>query len=415
MSKIDRLVVSRGPALCLLGDGFFFSRGDIVVDLKHDTADITSDAFGTLDEVQLGVKGTTKFQPIGEFEHLNVLWPYASLLPGKSIFGAEDTPLVIKPLDNTQQMVTFHAAAISKMPDLTFTAKDTLIGDLEIQMIGQNNTENDADNRLFTFADNDIAELPYDPTKLIIQAYESRWFSAAQVTFTFGANTTAALPCDSSAAQVQTAFRALPSVAALGTPPTVTGSLEDGWTITYGNGDGNVGQATAALTNAPAGSTVTATTSTAGVTGVTAEVQLIKVTSPWLSFESKEGVKVAFNMTTTEDDSDAIGMYDNIFNGLTVTVTCTPQGIDLATVLSAARVQGAASIRGRKLSIGAQDFRVTGEGVYFIAYGAQLDGGGIVRSSKNQTVPELTWKTSRSIGAGGTLNPLFYIGTEAPA
>lgn len=415
MSQIDRLVVSRGPALVVFNGGSFLSREDIVVDLKHDTAAIPSDAFGKLTDVQLGVKASTKFRPVGEFEHLDVLWPYASTVPGTSIFGAADAPLVIKPLDDTQDMVTFHAAGVSKMPDLQFTAKDTLIGDVEFQMIGANNVVTTDANRLFTFAANDIGAIPYDPDKLIIQAYDNRWLSAATFTLTFGANTTPALAYDAAAAAVQTAFRALASVLALSAPPTVTGSLSAGWTITYAAADGNVAQATAALSSAPAGSTIAATTTTAGVTGVTGEVQLIKITSPWLQWQAREGVKVSFAMTTTQDESDAIGHYDTIFGGLDVTAKALPQGIDLEDILSAARVQGANSVRGRKFSTGAQNLRVTGDGVYFLLYGAQLDGAGIVRSSKNLSVPELTWRGTRSVGAGGAINPLFYIGTEAPA
>lgn len=415
MSQIDRLIVSRGPALVTFRGGSFLSREDIVVELKHATSEIPSDAFGKLTDVQLGVKATTKFRPVGEFEHLGVLWPYAATVPGTSIFGDADYPLVIKPLDADQDMFTFHAGAVSKMPDLNFTAKDTIIGDVEFSMIGANNTDITAANRLYTVAANDIGAVPYDPDLLLIQAYENRWCSAATFTITFGANTTTALPFDASAATVQTAFRLLASSIALGVDPTITGSLAAGWTITYGNADGNVGQATATLSNAPAGSAIAATTTTPGVTGTTAEVQLIKITSPWLSFEAREGVKVTFDLAVTEDESDAIGHYDSIFSSLGVTVQAQPQGVALDDVLEAARVQGPTSVRGRKFSTGGQNFIVTGDGVYFLAYGAQLDGGGITRSSKNQAVPQLTWKATRSVGAGGVINPLFYLGVDAPA
>jgi len=417
MSQINRLTVSRGPALVTFRGGSFLSAGDMVVELKHDSFAVPSDAYGKLDDVQLGVKASLKFKPVGEFEHLAVLWPYASTVPGTTIFGTDaDYPLVIKPLDDTQDMVTFHAAGVSKMPDLNFTAKETLMGDVEFQMIGQNDTLTTAANRLFTFAANDITTVPYDPAALLIQGYTNRWFSAATFTLTFGANTTTALAWDASAADIQTAFRALASCIALNVDPTVTGSLDstDGLTITFGNADGNVGQTTCTLSNAPSGSVLTASTTTAGSTGVTAEVQKIVLTSPWLSFEAREGVKVAFAMQTTEDESDAIGHYDTIFSGLDVTAKALPQGIALATILDAARVQGSTSVRGRRFGTGSHALRVSADGVYFLLYGAQLDGAGMIRSSKTQAVPELTWKGTRSVAAGGTINPLFYIGTGAP-
>lgn len=418
MSQINRLVVSRGPALVVFAGGSFLSEGDIVAEMKHDLQPIQSDAYGKLTDVQLGVKPSLKFKPVGEFtdSSLGVLWPYASTVPGRSIFGADDEPLIIKPLDTTQKMIKFWAGAVSKMPDLTFSAKSTLIGDVEFQMVGKNNTVITDAERMFVTLDNDLAGVPFDPDDLIIQAYTNRWFSAAKFTLTFGANTTAPLAWDASAATIQTAFRGLGSVGALITPPTVTGTLDSagGLTITFGNADGNVGQATCTLLNAPGGSLLTPSTTTAGVTGTTAEVQKIVLTSPWLDFEAREGVKVSFNMQTTDDETDAIGHYDTIFSGLDVSAKIQPQGVALADVLSSGRLQGADSVRGRKLSTNAHALRVTGDGVYFLLYGAQLDGAGFVRSSKNQAVPELTWNASRSVAAGGNVNPLFYIGTGAP-
>jgi hypothetical protein len=418
-NKIDRLVVSRGPAVCYFAGGVFLSREDMVVELKHDTGSIDSDAFGKLTDMQLGVKASLKFRPIGEFEHLDVLWPHAATKKGQSIFGTEDSTLIIKPLDGTQKMVTFKAAGVSKMPDLNFTAKDTIIGDVEFKMVGANNTVITDAARLFVFADNDLdpEAIPYDPEKLLVQAYTNRWLEGMKFKLTFGANSTGWLAWDASAADIQTAYRALASVLALTTPPAITHTFAaDGEiVITYGVADGNVAQVSCTLSdNAPSGTTLTPSTTTAGVTDTTAEVQKVTLASPWQSFEAREGVKVSFEMQTTDDETDAIGHYDTIFNSLDCTLKAQPQGISLENVLAAARVQGPLSVRGRKLATGALGLDVIGEGVYFRLYGANLDGAGITRSSKNQAVPELTWKGSRVIGAGGTVSPLFHLGTVAP-
>lgn len=410
-AQINRLTVSRGPALVVFAGGSFLSRESIVVELSKDTAEIPSDAFGKLTDVNLGIKAACKFRPVGEFEHLSVLWPYAATVPGTSIFGGADAPLVIKPLDTAQDMVTFHAAGVSQMPNLTFTAKDTLIGEVGFQMVGANNVAADDPNRLFTFATNDLGAVPYDPAGLLIQAYEQRWLSAGTFTLSFGGDTTSALDYDATANEVQTALNALPSIVAIN-DVTVTGSLEDGWTITFDSADGNVGAVTGAVAGMPGGSALGISVETPGSTGVS-EVVAVRL-EPWARFNARDGATVNFDVQLTEDETDAIGHYDTIFSGLAVTVQAQPQGITQETVLAAARIQGAGAVRGTKFSSGAHDYRITGDGVHFLAYAAQLDGAGLNFSSKDQRIPQLTWRASRSVGAGGALNPLFYIGTAAP-
>ena len=412
-SQIDRLIVSRGPAMITHRGGVFFTREDLVVDLNKETKGIPSAAFGELDQVNLGVKATAKFRPVGEFEHLGVLWPYATTPPGTSIFGDADYPLLIQPLDATQDQTTFHAAGISKMPDLFFTATDTLIQDVEFQMVGKNNVAIDNANRLFTQAANTInlAALPYDPDALIIQAYNNSWLSGGTFTLTFGADTTAALDFDITPVDLETALNGLASVAAAGSLD-VTGDYISGFTITFRT-NGARAAITGAVTNMPGGTSVRNDEVTAGGAG-NVEVQFLRL-FPWASFQAREGIKVAFALQLTEDTADAIGHYDTIFSGLTVTASGLPQGVTDVAALAAAAVQGAASVRGRKLSTGGHHLDIFGDDVYFRLYQANVRKAGQVFSATKQRVPDLEWVAARSIGAGGVLNPLFYIGAAAPA
>ncbi len=315
MPQINRLLVSRGPALITYRGGKFFSKADITVDLSKKTKAIPSSAYGDLDEVIEGVENTLKFTPVGEFEHLAVLYPYAATLPGQSIFGTADAPLIIQPLDTTQPQITFHAAAVSKQPDLNFAATETLFGDVEFSFVGKNNTATDDANYYFTSAANALAGAsPYDPDALIIQAYNLSWGAA-----------------------------------------------------------------------------------------------------PFDSFNSREGVKVSFSLKTSDDTADAIGVYDKIFNSLGVTATLIPSGITEADLLAAAEVQGANSVRGKKISATGNDLIITGEGVYFAMYGAGIRKSGLVYGGGDkQRLAQVEFVASRSVAAGGTLNPLFYIGTAAP-
>lgn len=411
-SQIDRLIVSRGPAMVTRGAGFFFSKEDIVVDLSKDTKPIPSSAFGPLTEINQGIKASAKFTPVGEFEHLDILWPYAATPVGSSIFGPADVPLLIQPLDTTQKQTRFKASALSKMPDLNFTASDTLLGDVEFQMVGANNTPVDDAARLFVQEANtlNVNALPYDPDALIIQAYQSSWLSAGSFTLTYGGNTSAVLAYDASAAAVAAALNALASITAAG-GVTVTGSATAGYVVTFVS-NGVRTALTGATTLMPGGTVVRVDVSQAGTVALPTII-LVRL-FPWANFVGREGVKVAFSLSLTEDTSDAIGHYDTIFSGLSITATATPQGVDDLAALLAADVQGANAVRGRKLQ-SAHNLNIFGDGVYFRLYGAGLKKAGLVYSSSKQRVPDMQWVASRTIGAGGALNPLFYIGAAAPA
>lgn len=402
---IDRLVVSRGPAMITFKGGVFFTREDLVVELNKETKPIPSAAFGDLDNVNLGVKATAKFRPVGEFEHLGVLWPYPITPIGTSIFGTADYPLLIQPLDTTQKQTRFKAAGISKMPDLFFTAADTLIQDVEFQMVGANNTAVDDVARLFVQENNaiDLGALPYDPDALIIQAYNNSWLSAGTYHPAYsGDDTTSAIAFDANAAAVQTALRTIAALPAV----TVAGNYLDGFTVTNTSAlDATL--FTSLYSGLPGGTSLRADQ-------VSADVVLLRL-FPWAKFQAREGIKVAFSLTLTEDSADAIGHYDTIFSGLSVVATGLPQGVTDVAALAAAAVQGPGSVRGTKLSTGGHNLDIYGDDVFFRLYKANIRKSGSIFSATKQRVPDLEWVAARSIGGGGVLNPLFYIGAAAPA
>jgi hypothetical protein len=406
-SIIDRLVVSRGPAMITHRGGFFFTKEDLVIELNKETKAMPSAAFGPLTEVNQGVKATAKFRPVGEFEHLSVLWPYASTPVGSSIFGDDDYPLLIQPIDDTQQQCRFKAAAVSKMPDLFFTATDTLIGDVEFQMVGANNVAVDNADRLFVFEENaiDPEALPYDPDALLVQAYQNRWLSGGTWLPSYDGNaaTGGALDFDDDAATVQAKLRTIAFIDDV----VVTGNYTDGFTVTDPDNDIDAADFAAVLTDMPGGMSLRADQ-------VSARVVLLRL-FPWANFVAREGMKASFTLKVTEDVSDAIGHYDSAFSELGIVVSGMPQGMSEEAAMAAARVQGALSVRGTRLSTGAHDLDIFGDGVFFRLYGANIRKTGLVYSSTKQRVPSLEWVASRTAASGGGVSPLFYIGTAAPA
>lgn len=135
--------------------------------------------------------------------------------------------------------------------------------------------------------------------------------------------------------------------------------------------------------------------------------------SPWLDIPTQEGVKVNFELQTEKDETDADGLVDIFLQGIKASVTATPKGKTLAQLTTAAALQGAGAVRGRRSSARSEgDLIASNSGLYFILYGATLAkfpvGAG--RAAKNR-IGEVNWANTRSSDA----DPVFYLGTAAPA
>ena len=98
----------------------------------------------------------------------------------------------------------------------------------------------------------------------------------------------------------------------------MTGNYVDGYTVVKSGGITST-LFTAVLASMPGGTALK-------TTQVDANTVLLQL-SPWANFPTREGIKVAFNMQTSQDQSDAIGHYDTIFRGLSVTIVTTDFGV----------------------------------------------------------------------------------------
>lgn len=132
--------------------------------------------------------------------------------------------------------------------------------------------------------------------------------------------------------------------------------------------------------------------------------------APWDSFEAKNGVTMTFNMQTTEDRADSIGVGMLSLSGLSVQVQAQPIGnLTEDHVLAKMKLQGAGAARG--VSLSGDDLNIVGTGVYARLYNAALVNAGLVWSSVNDRMPQMTWQGTKA----AVSDPLFYVGEAAPA
>jgi hypothetical protein len=156
---ITRTTLLGGPAAATFGGHTYFARDGILVTPALEIDAVDSDAQGVLDATVTQTPVTIQFTPSAPFADLLALYPYLEGEPGQSLFGAVDSPLMLVAANGVR--LTFAAAAIVQMPDLTLSTRGRAAGAVTFLALGARSLPITAGNRLVTI---DTAEFPSLPT-----------------------------------------------------------------------------------------------------------------------------------------------------------------------------------------------------------------------------------------------------------
>ncbi len=137
--------------------------------------------------------------------------------------------------------------------------------------------------------------------------------------------------------------------------------------------------------------------------------------APWSSFEAKEGWRFRFPVRLEPRGNDRMGNRTMRLVSASALATAIPDGIDSAQLATKLRLQGTGAHRGARL-VGGDDLNVYGpdDEPYIRIYGARLRTGPRMFGAAVDRVGECEWYAARSFSAG-VANPLFYVGSGAPA
>lgn len=171
----------RGPATVSLGALAIRTKGDVKVSLALETFKIESSETPVLDERLSGIPVTIEFTPVGQItsDIIAAVFSPLSLALGSSLFGTSDVACVITPLSGKDK-ITFHCAAITKMPPIIVSATKTTLGSITITAILKNTTAwTDAAARL-TVADVTAPTLDaIDPLTIPTNPARIKWGSTS--------------------------------------------------------------------------------------------------------------------------------------------------------------------------------------------------------------------------------------------
>jgi len=155
---ITRTTLLGGPAAATFNGHTYFAQSGILVTPALEVSAVDSDAQGVVDATVTGQPVTIKFAPDAPFADLVALYPYATGIPGTSLFGAAAMPLVLVAENGVR--LTFSAAAIVQMPDLALSSSGAVAGAVTFLALGARTLPITAANRLVTI---DTAEFPSPP------------------------------------------------------------------------------------------------------------------------------------------------------------------------------------------------------------------------------------------------------------
>ena len=172
MATPDRTTIVKGAGAVKIGSVQFYSKGEISAVLDPQLFEVAVAGYGVLDQRLADSVGRISFTPSGRLnaDILAALFPYGTPVIDASVFGATDVATEVHSIAG--QKVVFHATAVTGMPSLKLSARETAFsGAVEITALAKNATARSTANAIFTgptaaaFAPSiavaDIKTLPY--------------------------------------------------------------------------------------------------------------------------------------------------------------------------------------------------------------------------------------------------------------
>jgi hypothetical protein len=145
---ITRTTLLAGPATATFGGHTFVARDGILVTPALELEAVDSDAQGILDATATLAPVWIQFTPQAAFADLVGLYPFLNGAPGTPLFGASDVPLVLVAANGVR--LTFAAAAIAQMPNLSLGSRGPVAGAVTFLALGARSLPITAANRLVT-------------------------------------------------------------------------------------------------------------------------------------------------------------------------------------------------------------------------------------------------------------------------
>ena len=137
-----RDTIKRGPAVIDIGGTIITPQSDVTLELMRETFDVETSTKTQKSKRVSNVQHKLSFTPDGRVSAgiLSAFYGFQARKLGQSVFGDDDVEIIVH-WKNDNETMTFPAGAITKPPDLTWSAAATLFGAAEITCLGAQDTQ----------------------------------------------------------------------------------------------------------------------------------------------------------------------------------------------------------------------------------------------------------------------------------
>ncbi len=379
-----------GPAVITFKGATFASKGDIKLELSNDTFDVMVDAYGKVDDRSDKKVASLKFDPIGDWANLAVLFPAAL-----QVIGGLTTPvktfLSSTGVNATTDIITSVAHGFTSGAAVRVFTFDTIptgltAGTLYYLNAASVDTFSLHATRAAAVAGTSKIDITAvgSGTHRVIEQEPIVITTAEGETYTFNVAALAGLP-DLTFKATETIFSevTIDLFRTAGVAATTANSL---FTLAAG---------------------IYTPPSIDPATILTQSYLLTWGSSPWASLETKDGIKVKSAVSFEDVTDDALGVIGKRVTGIAVTATAQPLGVTPSAVQTALLLQGAGAGRGASLAT-ANNFVVSGTGVTVTLTNAGLKSAPHAFGRSADRIGELEWFATRKF-ITGTPQPLITV------
>lgn len=395
---VSRLQILQGPCQIQYGTSptIFYSKDNVVVTMNVKEGQIISDAIGLVDYRDDDVMANITFTPDGQVTNalLAVLFPFiqAGFLPGQSIIGNTDNPLVIWTRDGNKH--TFYNAFVTKQPAFMGSAIKTAFGSMTfraLRPLGAAWSGTGTSGIAAITAAAYPGDSTYSVANIITTPFAARWYTGTIPTGT------------------ATATQASPAVFSKTTHGLVVGDtiINSGYTNPALNGTFTVATVptTGTYTLYLYGTTTPLNNTIAPDSGTFLR------NDPFDAFTTEAGWSIDTNVSLDEVSTDDLGVIDLRFDKIEVTAKAVPVGPAPADVINSLAIQGSGAVRGRSRAAVGANLYLSGTGLYAkLTQASLIDVQPIRAGSKVKRIGECTWKTTMTL-TSGTPNPPLTLST----
>jgi len=174
---IARSDIVTGPGTVQLGAAgpVFYDKDGIDAAWEITRGEVLTSVFGKVDEFMDDRLCRIAFTPAGEIASADItaLYPHQNPSIGDDIFGASDTACIVH--SKAGQKVTFHAAAITAMPDLILSPGKTAFGQAQITAILKNEGDPANDDSFYTVAAEAWSDTSFASANVKRLIYSAAW------------------------------------------------------------------------------------------------------------------------------------------------------------------------------------------------------------------------------------------------